>query len=161
MGLLLEEPKKVSGHPEKERDVLPPGLVVPLRAEPGYCPPTSGKPPAFIQELYLFDMDGLCPGLSEGSAFGDTVVSQPYLSHKSLPQWSEALGASDTGPSNGSQQVWCPSAGWKGSASQGHTDRCTSRERKSPSYFVNTLKQFKNKITVVKNTDSTELIPPT
>lgn len=75
MGLLLERPEKFSGHPEKERDVLPPGLVMPLHAEPGNCPPTSGKPPAFIQELYTSDMDGLCPSLSEGSAFGDRVVS--------------------------------------------------------------------------------------
>lgn len=102
-GLLLEGPKKVSGRPEKERDVLPAGLVMSLHSEPGNCPP------ALIQELHLSDMDGLCPSLSEGS--GDTVVSQPHLSHKTLPQWSEAPGSPNTAPSNGSQRVWGPPTG--------------------------------------------------
>lgn len=148
--------------PRKSQDILKGKGCTPTRT--GHASPCwAGDLPtnlweAFSQKLHLSDMNGLCPSLSEGSAFGDTVVSQPYPSHKTFPQWSQALGAPDTGPSNGSQQV---STGWKGSASQGDTHRCTSRERKSPSYFVNTLKHFGNKIIAVKTTDSTELIPPT
>lgn len=121
--ILLEGPK-VSGHPKKERDVLPPGLLMPLHAEVGICPPTSGKPPACLQELHLSDMDGLCTSLSEGSAFGDTVVSQPHLSRETLPQWSEVPGGLDTGPSNDFQQIWLEGQCFLG----GHTPTFPGRE---------------------------------
>lgn len=148
MGLLLEGPEKVSGHPEKERDVLPPGLLVPLHAEPGNCPPSSGKPSALFKELNLSDMDGLCPGLSEGTRWfhSCSFLTKHFLRGRRL----QVLQTQDQAmaPSRfGVHPVADPS--------QGDTHRCISRERKSRSYFINTLKLLKNKIT-----DSTELIPP-
>lgn len=156
MGLLLEGPEKVSGHPAKERDVLPSGLVMLLHAEPGNCPPASGKH-LFRNCICLTWMVWVLVYLRDlllGTWWFHslTFLTKHFLSGRRL--W--VLQAQD--------QAMAPSkfplAGKAVLPRGTHTDALPERESLRV-IFVNTLKHFKNKIIAVKNTDSTELIPPT